>query len=63
MREKFSRLNQITTLLSLDKLNEIHDYWDTSVNNITWRLTPNEVRQTLSLRSDFKQEDIKKLKL
>ena len=49
IREKFSRLTQIATLLSLEKLEELFDYWDTSAN-ITWRLTPNEVRQTLALR-------------
>lgn len=50
IREKFSRLTQIATLLSLEKLSELLDYWDTSAN-ITWRLTPNEVRQILTLRS------------
>jgi len=63
IRDKFQRLTQIATLLSLEKLKEINDYWDPTSGKITWRLTPSEVRQILNLRSDFRSEDIRTLKL
>ncbi|CAF0860435.1 unnamed protein product [Didymodactylos carnosus] len=63
IRDKFQRLSQIATLLSLEKLKEIHDYWDPNSGKMTWRLTPSEVRQILNLRSDFRSEDVRGLKL
>ncbi|CAF5216416.1 unnamed protein product [Rotaria magnacalcarata] len=63
IRDKFQRLTQIATLLSLEKLKEINDYWDPTSSKITWRLTPSEVRQILNLRTDFRNDDIRALKL
>ncbi|CAF0916497.1 unnamed protein product [Rotaria sordida] len=63
IRDKFQRLTQIATLLSLEKLKEINDYWDPSSSKITWRLTPSEVRQILNLRTDFRSDDVRALKL
>ena len=48
-REKFSRLTQIAILLSLENLQELFEYWNSPLA-ITWRLTPNEIRQILLLR-------------
>lgn len=48
-REKFSRLSQISILLSLENLDELFEYWNSPLA-ITWRLTPNEIRQLLLLR-------------
>jgi conserved oligomeric Golgi complex subunit 4 len=61
-REKFARLSQFAILLSLETIDELYEYWNSSLG-ITWRLTPNEIRQVLTLRVDFKSEDVKKLKL
>ncbi|KAF6774175.1 hypothetical protein AHF37_06647 [Paragonimus kellicotti] len=47
LRDHFTRLLQICNLLNLDKVEEVTYYWNTS----TWRLSPNEVRRILSLRS------------
>ncbi|CAF1294888.1 unnamed protein product [Adineta ricciae] len=63
IRDKFQRLTQIATLLTLEKLKEIYDYWDPTSGKITWRLTPSEVRQILSLRTDFRSDDVRALKL
>ncbi|CAF3479206.1 unnamed protein product [Rotaria socialis] len=63
IRDKFQRLTQIATLLCLEKLKEINDYWDPTSSKITWRLIPSEVRQILSLRTDFRSDDIRALKL
>ena len=49
IREKFSRLTQIAILLGLEDLNELFEYWNSPLT-ITWRLTPNEIRQILLLR-------------
>jgi len=70
-RDKFTRINQISTLLNLGKVHEVYDYWgnnnananNSGSTNLSWRLTANEVRLILALRIDFKTDDINKLKL
>lgn len=61
MRDKFARLSQIATILSIEKVEELADYC--GADAIAWRLTPSEVRRIASLRIDFRPEDIKRLKL
>ncbi|TPX72736.1 hypothetical protein SpCBS45565_g00171 [Spizellomyces sp. 'palustris'] len=61
-RDRFTRLNQISTLLNLDNLMEIYDMWGKS-GPITWRLTLKDVRKVLALRVEFSADDIVKLKL
>ncbi|XP_049774280.1 conserved oligomeric Golgi complex subunit 4 isoform X2 [Schistocerca cancellata] len=63
IRDRFARLTQIATVLNLERVSEILDYWGSNSGPLTWRLTPTEVRQILSLRSDFRGDDIKRLKL
>ncbi|KAK7573930.1 hypothetical protein V9T40_011121 [Parthenolecanium corni] len=63
IREKFSRLTQIALVLNLEKVTEILEYWGSENCTFTWRLTPKEIKQFLSLRKDFRSEDIKRLKL
>ncbi|XP_060645090.1 conserved oligomeric Golgi complex subunit 4 [Drosophila nasuta] len=64
VRDKMTRLSQIATLLNLDKVSELSEYWNPENNEMpSWRLTPNEVRTILVLRSDFRMEDIKRLQL
>ncbi|XP_076448808.1 conserved oligomeric Golgi complex subunit 4-like [Babylonia areolata] len=63
VRDKFARLTQMATILNLERVSEIMDYWGQNSGPLTWRLTPAEVRQTLSLRNDFRSDDIKRLKL
>jgi hypothetical protein len=52
---------QIATILSVEKVEELADYC--GEDSIAWRLTPAEVRKILALRIDFRQEDIKRLKI
>ncbi|XP_076657379.1 conserved oligomeric Golgi complex subunit 4 isoform X2 [Halictus rubicundus] len=61
VRDKFARLTQIATILSVEKVEELADYC--GADAIAWRLTPAEVRHVASLRTDFRSEDIKRLKL
>eukprot|EP00898_Chlorokybus_atmophyticus_P002420 jgi/Chlat1/3179/Chrsp22S03409 len=63
VRDKFARLTQIATVLNLEKVTEILDYWGENSGSMTWRLTAAEVRRVLSLRVDFKPEAISALKL
>lgn len=63
IRDKFARLTQMATILNLERVNELLDYWGPNSGPLTWRLTPTEVRNILSLRVDFRSEEIKKLKL
>ncbi|KAJ3319595.1 Golgi transport complex subunit 4 [Blyttiomyces sp. JEL0837] len=62
-RDKFARLAQISTILNLEKPSEIHDSWGPKAGPMTWRLTENEIRKFLSLRVDFRQDEIAGLKL
>jgi len=61
VRDKFARLTQIAILLTIEKVSEVADFW--GKGPVAWRLTAQEVRQILGLRADFRQEDIKRLKL
>lgn len=63
IRDKFARLSQMATILNLERVTEILDYWGPNSGPLTWRLTPAEVRQVLALRVDFRSEDIKRLRL
>ncbi|GAQ80078.1 Golgi transport complex protein [Klebsormidium nitens] len=63
VRDKFARLTQMATILNLEKVSEILDYWGENSGPMTWRLTPAEVRRVLGLRVDFKPEAIAQLKL
>lgn len=63
VRDKFARLTQMATILNLEKVSEILDYWGENSGSMTWRLTPAEVRRILGLRVDFKPEAIATLKL
>lgn len=52
VRDKMIRLTQIATLLNLEKLSELSDYWNPAQQDdrTAWRLTPGEVRAILALR-------------
>nr|CAI5840793.1 unnamed protein product [Callosobruchus analis] len=63
VRDKFARLTQIATVLNLEQLNEIYDYWGNHDGALTWRLTPTELKSIMQLRTDFKSDEIKRLKL
>eukprot|EP00897_Mesotaenium_endlicherianum_P006163 jgi/Mesen1/5575/ME000281S04641 len=63
VRDKFARLTQMATILNLEKVSEILDYWGENSGPMTWRLTPAEVRRVLGLRVDFRTEAINALKL
>ncbi|XP_034281558.1 conserved oligomeric Golgi complex subunit 4 isoform X2 [Pantherophis guttatus] len=63
IRDKFARLSQMATILNLERVTEILDYWGPNSGPLTWCLTPAEVRQVLALRMDFRNEDIKRLRL
>jgi hypothetical protein len=63
IRDKFARLTQMATILNLERVNEILDYWGSNSGPLTWRLTPAEVRLVMALRTDFRIDDIKRLKL
>eukprot|EP00051_Salpingoeca_urceolata_P034924 m.27301 g.27301 ORF g.27301 m.27301 type:complete len:772 (+) comp8513_c0_seq1:208-2523(+) len=62
VRDKFARLSQVSTLLNLESVAELADYWGPT-SGVTWRLSPSEVRKVLSLRTDFSRPDIDKLRL
>uniref|UniRef100_A0A1B0DAT7 Conserved oligomeric Golgi complex subunit 4 n=1 Tax=Phlebotomus papatasi TaxID=29031 RepID=A0A1B0DAT7_PHLPP len=65
VRDKLARLTQIATILNLDRVSELSDYYNPSDTSTTptWRLSPNEIRTIMALRIDFRVDDIKKLKI
>ncbi|KAI4464745.1 conserved oligomeric golgi complex subunit 4 [Holotrichia oblita] len=50
LRDKFARLTQIATVLNLEKVSEISDYWGDHDGALMWRLTPSELRNVMALR-------------
>lgn len=65
VRDKMTRLSQIATILNLEKISELTDYWNPGSDGdmTSWRITPNEVRTILTLRTDFRMEDIKRIQI
>lgn len=63
VRDKFSRLSQVATILNFEKVSEIMDFWGDNSGHLTWLLTPAEVRRVLGLRVDFRPEAIAALRL
>ena len=62
-RERFARLSQISTVLNLDSVLEIYEYWGSRKGSLAWKLSGAEVKKILNLRIEFQQEEINKLKL
>ncbi|KAH7864573.1 hypothetical protein Vadar_031140 [Vaccinium darrowii] len=52
VRDKFARLTQMATILNLEKVSVILDFWGENSGPMTWRLTPAEVRRVLGLTSE-----------
>lgn len=48
VRDKMARLTQIATLLNLEKITEVNEYWEES--NVAWRITKPELAKVLMLR-------------
>ena len=64
VRDKFARLSQIATILSLESVDELRELWGAdSAASVTWRLTETQVREVLSQRFDFDQAAISMLNL
>ena len=51
------------TLLSLESVAEVLDYWDSASGPITWRMTKAQVKEVLGQRVDFDPLDIAALDL
>ncbi len=58
VRDKFSRLTQTATLLSLEGLSEVNDVWGDGGGAITWRLTESQARAVLAQRIDFSPQQV-----
>ncbi|KAI7884571.1 COG4-domain-containing protein [Lichtheimia hyalospora FSU 10163] len=62
-RDRFTRLNQMATLLNFEEPSEIYDYWGAKAGPVSWRLTVAEVKRILMLRLDFDEEEVTNLSL
>ncbi|KAK5576491.1 hypothetical protein RB653_007635 [Dictyostelium firmibasis] len=62
IRDKFSKLNQISSFLILESLSEVEDHWNENRNSPTWKLSSSEVQKILMIRVDFNHDQILKLK-
>ncbi|CAD7704433.1 unnamed protein product [Ostreobium quekettii] len=63
VRDKFSRLSQMATVLGLQTVDEILDYWADDSGTVTWRLSPGEIKSIMRLRQDFQDSKIAALML
>lgn len=50
LRHKFARLFEMSSLLNLETLSELQEFYSEMKS---WRLTPDEIRKVLALRVDF----------
>jgi hypothetical protein len=62
-RDRFARLSQISTVLNLESVLEIYEYWGSRNGSLAWKLSGAEVKKILLLRIEFPTEEINKLKL
>lgn len=64
VREKFARLVQVTTVLNLEHVSDLAEFFspDSGIR-FSWKLTPDTIRQILKLRVDFREDDIRRVKL
>ncbi|KJE95337.1 hypothetical protein CAOG_005793 [Capsaspora owczarzaki ATCC 30864] len=60
VRDRFTRLHQICSLLLLERVQDAVDHWN---SQLSWRLTPSEVLKVLGLRVDFKKEEVQRVRL
>jgi hypothetical protein len=60
IRETFLRITQICSILQLESVREMLDYWTDSAD---WKLTPDEVKKVMNRRVDFTLETINSLAL
>lgn len=64
IREKFARLVQVTTVLNLERVSDINEFLNPDNGmRFSWKLTPDSIKQILKLRADFREDDIRKIKL
>ncbi|CEM07052.1 unnamed protein product [Vitrella brassicaformis CCMP3155] len=62
IRHKFGRLSEMGSLLNLETLAEFEDLWSPSSGR-SWRLSPDEIYQVLSLRVDFPPRELSKIQV
>eukprot|EP00741_Cyanophora_paradoxa_P023367 tig00000254_g22573.t1 len=62
-RDKFARLTQMASILNLEKVGDLLEFWGDTAGSMAWRLTVPEVKKVLALRVDFAQKAIDALKL
>ena len=71
IRNKFSRINQMVSLLNQEKVLEPHysfqaidvlELWSGNSSTIRWKLSADQVRQLVSQRTDFSKVQVDQLK-
>ncbi|KAF2076345.1 hypothetical protein CYY_002351 [Polysphondylium violaceum] len=62
-RDKFYKLNQMSSFLILENLAQVQEFWQENSQNSTWKLSSQEVKKLLALRLDFNQDKISKLNI
>lgn len=60
IRDKFSRLSQISTLLNIERLSEVSEWYNAAGSD---KLQLSDVKKTLFLRTDFNKDEIECIKL
>jgi len=63
IRDKFYKLNQMSSFLILENMAQVLEFWQENCQNSTWKLSSQEVKKLLTLRLDFNQDQISKLKI
>ncbi|VDP48539.1 unnamed protein product, partial [Soboliphyme baturini] len=61
LREKFSRLSQVVSLLNVESVVDAEGFYKST--SLAWLLSPTEIKQVLALRVDLPGNDIRQLVL
>jgi len=61
LRDRFSRLLQISTLLNVDRPKDALEYASNDTRSLQWLITEEDVKRILCLRTDFTEKEISSL--
>ena len=63
VRDRFAKLSQMSTMLAIENVAEMQDFWGANSDSISWRFNQLQVREVLRQRSDLDRSEISRLEL
>ena len=63
VRDRFAKLSQMSTMLAIENVAEMQDFWGANSDSISWRFNQLQVREVLRQRSDLDRSEISRSEL